>query len=191
LPDGVGRELPAHSRIYVQIHYDAGHGVAPDQSALELMLADHVDRLEKGVPIGNPLWFVGDGMEIAPGDPDAMAWFAYDPTILSGGKPIDLANVMVHMHEYGSIGRVALLHADGSVECLLDIPHWDFHWLSDYDFATPVHVVPGDRLYVECHWDNTAEHQPIVDGERQKPRTLHWNTADEMCGAVLTYSEAP
>ena len=44
------------------------------------MLEDHVERVEKAIPVGNPLWFAGDGMEIHAGDPDAMVWFAYDPT---------------------------------------------------------------------------------------------------------------
>ena len=69
LPDGIGRELPAHARIMVSLHYDAGHGVAPDRSALELMLADHVDRIEKGIPVGDPLWMTGDGLTIPAGDP--------------------------------------------------------------------------------------------------------------------------
>ena len=54
LPDGIGRELPAHTRILLQVHYDTGHGIAPDQSSIDIMLADHVDRVEKSAPVGNP-----------------------------------------------------------------------------------------------------------------------------------------
>jgi hypothetical protein len=83
---------------------------------------------------------------------------------------------------------VAVLRKDGTTDCLLNITRWDFHWLGDYYFETPVRIDPGDRVYVECHWDNTAGHQKIVNGEQQAPRDLHWGTDDEMCGAVLTYS---
>ena len=190
LPDGIGRELPAHTRILLQVHYDTGHGIAPDQSSIDIMLADHVDRIEKGVPVGNPLWFVGAGMEIPANAPDTMVWAAYDPTIFTHGKPIEIHNVMLHMHELGSIGRVAILHSDGSDECLLNIPKWNFHWMADYYFTTPVTLVPGDELYVECHWDNTQAHQKIVNGVQQTPRTLHWGTDEEMCGAIVTYAEA-
>jgi hypothetical protein len=176
LPDGVGRELPAHSHIWVQIHYD-GQGT-PDLSSLDLMLADHVDRVEKGVPVGNPLWFVGDGLRIDPHTTDTVAFYAYDPTILSGGKPIDIANVMLHMHEFGTKGTLAVIHADGTADCILHITAWDFHWLTDYDLETPVHVVPGDQLYVECHWANPTD------------RTLRWGTDQEMCGGIFTYYEA-
>jgi len=190
LPDGIGRELSRGKRLVLNVHYDTGHGTAPDRSAIELMLEDHVDRVERSIPVGNPLWFVGDGLEIEAGDPDASVWFAYDPSdAVTKGKAVEIHNVMLHMHELGSIGRVAVLRADGTVECLLNITRWDFHWMADYYFARPVRIAPGDKLVVECHWDNTAGHQKIVNGELQEPRTLHWGTDEEMCGAVLTYAE--
>jgi hypothetical protein len=190
LPDGIGRKLPARTRIMLNVHYDTGHGIAPDQSSIDIMLEDHVERVERGAPVGNPLWFFGEGMEIRAGDPDTKVWFAYDPTILTKGEPIEIHNVMLHMHELGSIGRVAILREDGTTECLLNIPRWDFHWMADYYFTTPVHLAKGDQLYVECHWDNTAANQKVVGGEQQEPRTIHWGTDQEMCGAVITYSEA-
>jgi hypothetical protein len=140
LPDGIGRKLPAKSRIILSVHYDTGHGIAADQSSIDIMLEDHVERVEAGAPVGNPLWFFGEGMEIPAGAPDTKVWFAYDPTILTNGEPIEIHNVMLHMHELGSIGRVAILREDGSSECLLNIPRWDFHWMADYYFETPVHL---------------------------------------------------
>jgi hypothetical protein len=43
--------------------------------------------------------------------------------------------------------------------------------------------MPGDRLRIECHWDNTLDNQPIVDGEPLQPVDLNWGegTTDEMC----------
>jgi len=190
LPDGIGRLLPAHTRILLNVHYDTGHGIAPDLSSIDIMLEDKVERVERGAPVGNPLWFFGEGMEIRAGDPDTKVWFSYDPTILTKGAPIEIHNVMLHMHELGSIGRVAILREDGSSECLLNIPRWDFHWMADYYFETPVRLAKGDQLYVECHWDNTEANQKIVNGELQPPRTIHWGTDQEMCGAIVTFSEA-
>jgi hypothetical protein len=191
LPEGIGRELKKNTRIMLNVHYDTAHGTLPDLSTIDIMLEDHVERTEKAIPIGNPLWFAGDGMKIDAGDPDAMYWFAYDPTeLVTAGKAVQVHNVMHHMHEYGSIGRVAVLRGDGTTECLLNITQWDFHWMADYYFAKPVRIEPGDKIYVECHWDNTAGNQRIVNGVREEPRDLYWKTEDEMCGAVLTYSVA-
>jgi hypothetical protein len=191
LPEGIGRELPAHTRLMVNIHYDTGHVIAPDQSSIDIMLADSVDRLERGIPVGNPLWFAGEGMQIDAGDPDAWTWFAYDPSeAVTAGRSVELHDVMLHMHELGTVGRVAILRASGETDCLLNITDWDFHWMADYYFATPVRLDPGDQLYVECRWDNSPANQKIVNGVRQEPRDLIWRTDDEMCGAVLLYSEA-
>jgi hypothetical protein len=190
LPEGMGRLLPAGTRIVLNVHYDTGHGVAPDQSSIDIMLEDSVERVERGAPVGNPLWFIGEGMEIPAGAPDTKVWFSWDPTLLTKGETIEIHNVMLHMHELGSIGRVAILRADGTTDCLLNIPRWDFHWMADYYFETPVRLARGDELYVECHWDNTAANQKVVNGELQTPRTLHWGTDKEMCGAVVTFSEA-
>jgi hypothetical protein len=190
LPEGIGRLLPAGTRIMLNVHYDTGHGAAPDLSSIDIMLEDRVERVERAAPVGNPLWFLGEGMEIPANAPDTSVWFSWDPTVITKRQPIEIHNVMLHMHELGSIGRVAILRADGTTECLLNIPRWDFHWMADYYFETPVRLAPGDELYVECHWDNTEANQKVVNGELQAPTTLHWGTDQEMCGAVVTYAEA-
>jgi hypothetical protein len=189
--DGVGTRLKKGSRIVMSIHYDTGHGILPDQSSLQLMLADSVERIELGIPVQNPLWFAGDGMKISAGDPDASVFFAFDPTaIFTAGKAVDLTGVMLHMHEFGSSGRVAILRADGSNECLVNIPRWDFHWMTSYEFAQPVRLSPGDKLYLDCHWDNTASNQKMVNGEFPPPRDLGWGADEEMCAAIAFYTSA-
>jgi hypothetical protein len=190
LPGGLGRKVEAGSAILLQIHYDTGHGVLePDLTELDLMIEREVEREAQGVAVGNPQWLLDGGMRIAAGDPDAMFWFAYDPTtVLTKGEPFLVWSVNLHMHELGARGSIAILRRDGTTECLLDIDDWDFGWLSDYWLAEPVRVDPGDRLYVECHFDNTAENQKIVNGELQTPRDLGWGTDMEMCGGILQTS---
>jgi hypothetical protein len=187
-PHGLGRQIPAGSALVLNMHYDTGSGVGVDQSQVQLMLADQVDKEATGTGIVNPLWLIDDGMHIAAGDPDAVAWFAYEPTIVFGDHrgPIDIYAVNQHMHELGTIGRLAILRGDGSVDCLLNISDWDFDWLGEYWLREPVTLYPGDRLYVECHWDNSAGNQKIVDGEQQVARDLAWGTDQEMCAGVLT-----
>lgn len=189
-PAGVGTPIKKNSRIVINIHYDTGHGIADDQSAVQLMLSDSVLQVERGIPIQNPLWFAGDGMKIAAGDPDASVFFAYDPTtFFAQGKPLAITGVMLHMHEFGSSGKVAIIRADGTSDCLLNIPRWDFHWMTSYELQTPVELRPGDRLYVECHWDNSAANQKLVNGEFPPPRDLRWGADEEMCAAVASYRE--
>ena len=189
LPDGNGRPIAAGSRLVASIHYDTGHELGPDLSTLDMTLEAKVAKEEKSIGVANPIWFAGDSMLIRAGDPDASVWFAFDPTVLTGGT-IELTGVMLHMHELGSRGRLAILRADGTTECLLEIPAWDFHWLGDYVFAAPVPLAPGDRLYLECHWDNTQANQKVVQGELEPPRDVRWGLDEEMCGGIVTYAAA-
>jgi mono/diheme cytochrome c family protein len=190
LPDGLGRRIHARSRLVMNIHYDTGQGTSADQTAVELMLAPQVDKVERGVAIVHPLWFAGEGMDIAAGDPDASVFFSYDPTVLfSKGKPLFVHALMLHMHELGSIGRLAIVRKNGEVECLLNITGWDFHWLSDYYLEEPVRLDPGDHLVLECHWDNTAGNQKVLAGGRQAPRTIGWGLDQEMCAATVSVTE--
>jgi hypothetical protein len=52
-----------------------------------------------------------------------------------------------------------------------------------YGLAQPRTFRPKDLLTVECHWNNTAANQPVVNGQPVAPRDLNWGegTHDEMC----------
>jgi hypothetical protein len=94
------------------------------------------------------------------------------------------------MHLRGATGRVDLVRADGSRECLLRIPRWSDDWQGGYRFAAPVEARPGDRIEATCTWDNSAENQPVIDGERLEPTVLRWgfDALDEMCNGSLHLS---
>ena len=153
-------------------------------------MADAVKHRARGMVVANPLWLAGDGLGISAGDPDAEHTFAYDPTtLLTKGKPFFIQSVNLHMHYLGSRGRVAIHRGDGSWDCLIDVADWDYHWASYYQLAQPVEFRPGDLLYVECHWDNSAANQVPAMGVVPAPRDLHWATAEEMCAGVMLYTD--
>lgn len=95
-----------------------------------------------------------------------------------------------HMHLRGKTGRVEVIRADGSRECLLWIPRWTDHWQGGYRFAAPVPVVPGDRIEATCEWDNSAANQPVVNGVKLTSTELRWgfDALDEMCNGSLHLS---
>ena len=126
--------------------------------------------------------------------------YAVDPTpymslitagALKNNVPFKVYSDAAHQHLLGTKSRQELRHKDGVTECLLDVPHWDFHWQQAYWLKTPTTVSPGDQLSIECHWDNSASHQPMVDGNRLTPRDVDWgeSTTDEMCLGLLYVSE--
>jgi hypothetical protein len=90
------------------------------------------------------------------------------------------------MHQLGTRISTWVDRADGTTECLLEIPDWDFGWQGAYELAEPVTIRPGDITSLQCHWDNTLGNQAIVDGVPMQPQDVTWGdqTTDEMCLAV-------
>lgn len=187
LPGGIGMAVQPGSVIVVQMHYNTLNGVASDRSRLELTLEDEVERVGRTSLILNVGWVLG-GMRIPAGETDYVHRWQGRPFDLLGGAAQDIFAVDLHMHTLAISGSIGIVHADGSSEPLLDIPDWAFEWQETYRFREPVRLAADDQLWVECHYDNSAEHQLVVDGERLTPRDVNWGerTTDEMClGNVL------
>lgn len=176
-------------KLVLTMHYTSENGqVGPDQTSLDFTLADSVSQTLNVVTVVNPAWLAG-GMKIPAGDPDVSYSYEVDPFEQSLGRPVSLWDANLHMHEHGSKALIGVRHADGSTSCLLEIPAWNYHWVGeDYFLQSPVKLVPGDRIYVECHWDNSAGHQIVVNGVPQTPRDLNWGNDQEMC---VGFADAP
>jgi len=189
MPDGLGLEVSAGSQIVLQVHYNtASSEPAPDTTAIELKIEPSVETIARVMPWTNPDWLADGGMPIPADEADVVHAWGYDPTALTGG-PISVYTAGLHMHQLGTRGTLSVQRASGESECLLQIDAWDFHWQGAYGLAQPVRIEPGDELHIECHWDNSAANQPIVDGAPAVPQDAQWGegTGDEMClGIFLT-----
>ena len=97
-------------------------------------------------------------------------------------RPLRIYGVAGHMHLRGVDIRVSL-----NDQTLLHIPRWQFHWQDAYYLQQPVDANVGDALTVTCRFDNSRDHQPVVDGRRMTPRYVLWGegTTDEMCLGLL------
>lgn len=200
-PEGTGVPVQPGSKLVMQVHY-APHQLpgATDQSSIELALAQSVPRKAALLPMVDPGWFTGGRGLTVPAGAAATYSVDLDPTlhvgwvsqgVLAADKPLLVHAVGLHMHELGSRGSVSLRRSTGERECMLIIPRWDFHWQRGYFFADPKRLEPGDRLTLSCTFDNTAAHQPLVDGVRRAPVDAAWGegTEDEMCVGVFYFSE--
>ena len=113
--------------------------------------------------------------------------------------PLSIQGATGHMHTLGQQITTTLIHDDGTEECLLDIPDWDFEWQQAYDFLDDewATLSPGEQLTLSCTYDNSAENQPVVDGEQLDPVDVTWGegTLDEMClmyiSTVEPFTPAP
>lgn len=190
-PDGTAMVIPAGSQFVLQLHYNTLNGVFSDRSRIDVWEAkmpvnrppvDHrLANVTFRIPAGAKAYTATAGLDFGAGGG------LFRPKAAPGR----LWRVWGHMHMLGSRLALDLHHADGSVERLLDIPRWDFHWQGAYDLLEPVTIVAGDRIELTCVWDNSAENQPWVGGERQPPRRVGWGdgSLDEMCLGGITLSD--
>lgn len=201
-PQDTGILVKPGSKVILQVHYNTlgRSGDLSDQTNVEVALADQVRHKGAYVPFTNFQWMFNGGMTIPAHQTDVVHSFEIDPTpywgtvtagALPSGVGMKVYSASAHQHLLGTRSRQELRHADGSTECLLDIPKWDFHWQQGYWFSKPKVVKPGDKLSIECHWDNSAAHQPVVDGRQLEPRDVDWgeSTTDEMCLGLLYVAE--
>ena len=91
------------------------------------------------------------------------------------------------MHALGKSGTVHVERADGTRECVLSIPEWEFHWQGAYGLAEPITLHPGDRIIQSCTFDNSASNQIYSGGQLLPAVDVDWGegTRDEMCMAAF------
>ncbi|MEW5851282.1 MAG: monooxygenase [Myxococcota bacterium] len=187
-PDGLGFRVEPGSKLVFGMHYKlAGGATTSDRSRVELKLDDEVRDQALWITMVNPIWYNHqDGMLIPAGDSDVRYLYHADPTpTYAPLSTLRIHNAQLHMHHWGDRGVLGILRQDGRQECLLQVDQWDEDWQGEYWLETPVDLRPGDQLYVECHWDNSEENQPTVDGKRTAPRDLHWGDEEEMCAGYF------
>jgi hypothetical protein len=187
-PEGTGINIEPGSKVIIQVHYNALNGdVEPDRTKLQFKVDEQVRQQAIWMPWANPQWLNGN-MPIRAGDADATHRFAFDPTgVIANGNPVTIHGGGLHMHLLGKSATAKILRSDGTEDCLIDIPKWDFSWQGGVDFAQPAVINPGDRLELECFWDNSMENQPVIDGQQITPGDRNWGdgTTDEMCLGIF------
>jgi hypothetical protein len=176
-PRGIGTPVRGGSGVVLQVHYSlATSDPIPDLTEIDVRLEDEA-RDAGGIVLANAAWLVGDGMRVPAGSEDLAFTYQTRPLLFTGGQPVDLEGITPHMHRHASRVRVMVVHADGSVECLLEIPEWSFGWEQPFWLAEPVRFEPEDSLYLECRFDNWSE------------QDFAWGNYDQdMCAAFLTFT---
>jgi hypothetical protein len=187
-PAGTGLRIPPGSKVVLQVHYnDHGQRAAADRTAVAFKVDDTVQKVAHVQPWANPAWVNGTmPMRIPAGNPDATHLWSEQLTpflaFTTGGLflsnvPVTVHSAALHMHTRGTRARAEIQRASGARECLIEIPRWDFHWQGSYALQKPVQIWNGDRLNVECHWDNSAP--------GATDRAWGEGTDDEMCLGVF------
>lgn len=73
----------------------------------------------------------------------------------SGG----LTSIHLHAHTFATAARISAQQSDGTWTTVIDLPKWRYVWEDSYAPVTPYHVTAGQRLRVECDFDNGPDKQ--------------------------------
>jgi hypothetical protein len=183
LPNNIGFEVPAGSRLAMQVHYNlVANTPAPDRTAVQVQLAD-----VEPYYLAQNLILVEDDFQVPPGATDYEVSATFENTF---PFPVTVLSALPHMHLLGKSIRFDKVDANGNEECIVDIPRWDFNWQQTYDLGEDDFVViePGEATKVTCSWDNSQQNQPVINGEQAEPVTVTWGegTLEEMCVVIIT-----
>jgi Copper type II ascorbate-dependent monooxygenase, C-terminal domain len=177
LPSDVGYQLPAASRVVLQVHYHPHHAEPkPDQTSIGVYFAkEKPDNLMLVVPLINQTF------TIPPNDPNYRVTASFPiPTPF----PLKLWFIAPHMHLLGRKMNVELQLPGGGTQCLVDIQDWDFNWQGAYRYKEPIQVPTGSRLALQAFYDNSSANPR---NPNDPPKAVSWGeeTTDEMCIAFL------
>jgi len=175
-----GREIPAGSRVVMQMHYNTlAAPTEEDLTRMDMVLVDDKPDLMLDV---TALPFLE--LEIPAGAPSSVQVAEFEH---QGDGTTLIVGAAAHMHLLGRSFKLEVLHGAGHDTCLLDIPQWDFSWQQGFVFKSYVPFGPGSKIRMTCEYDNSPEAQPVVNGAQLTPRDVFWGegTLDEMCLAYL------
>jgi hypothetical protein len=180
LRDDEGIPVKKGSIFVIQVHYNVASddGKGDRTSAVFEYTKTVPPYLVYQVPYANP-----DDLKIPAGDPDAVQIMAVPVKLVMEaykipGNELVIHSIFPHMHLLGSQISTTVGH-----DLLVDIPQYEFHWQQTYLLEKP-YVAKGNQvLSLECHFNNSAENQPVINGKKSPPREVRWgeSTGDEMC----------
>lgn len=212
---GVAAVVEAGSLLVLQLHYHpAGATADPDTTSVQLKLETEAPAWELRTRlIGNFTGPLGGLGGLLPGPNDAAGPEFLIPANVAGHTEtmefdlpasvpeLKVASVAGHMHYVGRDELLTVEHGDGSSECLLQIPAWDFNWQRGYQYDAAIEQLPtvrgGDKLFVRCTYDNTMANPFLPGALAEQGMTtpvdvpLGESTLEEMClgafGFLLPY----
>ncbi len=185
-PAGTGLQVRPNSKIVIQMHYNVVAGTGADQTRVAFTLADQVEKPGFFALLTNPLWVTDGAMQIPAGEKGVVHTFELGLDDVTD-QPFTVYDASLHMHQLGENGSMWVDRATGERDCILTVSDWDFNWQLSYRLQEPLVLQPEDTVAIECQWDNSAENQPIINGEAAAPRDVAWGDGsyDEMCLGIL------
>ncbi|MCA9065771.1 MAG: redoxin domain-containing protein [Planctomycetaceae bacterium] len=148
VPPGYARRVPAGSKIVFQMHYTTNGTPQEDLTRIGLTFMDEADVTHELVTtIG-----IDQDFQIPPNAPDypvegSVRWFPKDGQLLA---------IAPHMHFRGKAFELTA-DRDGTIQKLLNVPHYDFNWQHAYELETPLPLADIRDLHFKVTFDNSDQ----------------------------------
>ncbi len=195
LPEDTGLYVRRGARFALQVHYHPDGKPESDSTRIGLHFADRrtsqnasvipVINTRFVIPPGEPRHEVTASLDLE-GFAGDLVPAAFLPAIeASGIFPVDIINVLPHMHKLGQEIRMDKISSDGTRTPMVYIDDWDFNWQDFYYYVEPVKFNIGDRLEVSAIYDNSTSNP---NNPNNPPRSVGWGNGsdDEMCIVFFT-----
>lgn len=177
-PRGTGLPIDASVPLVVQVHYNllSAQPGDTDRSSVDM-------RIEPSATAAYyvPVYNYGFAAEPHMTSVSSSYDFPFGATWLTpyGVPAAHVYGIGPHMHTLGTDIQVDMLNADGSTDCLVHIPRWDFNWQLGYRYVHPIPVTGATNMRITCTWNTSSRDTTVTWGE---------GTQDEMCLAFLYVS---
>lgn len=167
-PDSMAKFVPAGSDIVFQMHYTTNGTADVDQTSLGLVFSKAPPKQRViTLQLNNHALMI----------PPEASDFRVE---VQGTLPNDatLLSFFPHMHLRGKRFEYDVVHDDGSVEPLLRVNNYHFHWQLSYRLAEPRELKAGTKLRAIAWYDNSRNNPHNPD----PTKLVTWGdqTSDEM-----------
>jgi hypothetical protein len=162
-PAGTGLQIDGSRPLIIQVHYNTLAGAGSDRTRVDLQTARSAIRAFFGPLAAHDLAL-----------PPRMESVTATAEQSLAELPVSLRvwGTFPHMHTLGRSLQVDRIASDGTEQCLVRLPRWDFRWQLAYWYETPFRVTRADTVRITCTYDT-----------RSRTETTYWGegTLDEMC----------
>ena len=198
LGEDMGIQVPDGGQLVVQMHYHPSGEQESDATQLAVQYAESAPKRQASMFVYGGIFpdsATSQKWESPPFEIPANAanheeiWV--EDLEIPSGIDLRLFSVFPHMHLAGTEIRISIERDNGET-CLSHNPAWDFEWQLTYLYDAPFEelprLLPGDKIRVECRYNN-SDSNPIlsdyIDPEDIDNIEVGEDTFNEMCVAIL------
>jgi mono/diheme cytochrome c family protein len=152
-PAGSAMRLPKGASLVFQMHYTPTGKETTDRTKMGLIFAKEPPKLAL---TGTAL--VNGSLHIPAGAPNHRV-----DAEMTVNRDLLLFSMTPHTHVRGIRWYYEAVYPDGRSEPILSVPHYDFNWQHEYQFARPLELPAGTTIKASAWYDNSTANKSNPD----------------------------